>query len=167
MDDKETTAYHEAGHCVAGYLKEPIEHIEFSTIIPDIDPETKKPRLGLTCWKSNSEDDNKALFKASYPGDIAERMLKGDTEITRENAITTKVIKRGPVEEIKLNETGSDFQYSPHGATHAEIYEKVRQLLDEQWPAVDAVAGALLEAKCLEGSEIEQIIDTKKKEPKK
>ena len=146
------TAYHEAGHCVAGYLIQPGGTIKCSTIIPFTRDGTSF--LGITCWEGNSLTDDKAVSKL-YGGNTAERIFKGDDPITLRTVATynpeTQEITTDPEVFFANN-------YDPT-KPYEKIYEETRDFLIDNWGAVEAVAKALLKAKNLEGAEIVKIIE--------
>jgi hypothetical protein len=152
MAEKES-AYHEAGHAAIGYLHygERIGYIVLRRFIED-----GLRKSGRVHWAE------KKLFAIECPGirvagDIAVRI--GEIEITLETAgIETQTATHWSISFP--GETGQ-FWRDPkiRYETKTAIYEKTVRLLRKQWPAVEALAKALLKEKTLQGPEAEEILD--------
>ena len=80
MGEKET-AFHEAGHCLVGYCR--YQNIEYVTIKPKVRDGSERP--GHCRWLDTDVLPVRLACR-NIAGDIAERILKGETDIHLYNA---------------------------------------------------------------------------------
>lgn len=172
--ERELTAFHEAGHVIAGYFSDP-EGYKLNRV--EITPRTES--LGLTCGDT---DENKlSYFKKDYENTVihflggmaAEKLKFNDhtsgvkADIASATAIVANMIRiygmgssLGPM--VPLVDV-TDSAYIRELADK-EIREKLDNLLTETYKIVsdhilylDALAAALIEKEVVLGNEIEEI----------
>ncbi len=187
VDERRTTAYHEAGHALVAKLSPGTDPVHKVTIIP------RGMALGLT---QQVPIDDRHTYSRSFllsnlaimfGGRAAEELVLGQVttgagnDIVRASELTRKMVcewgmsdRLGPVafgrqeEEIFL---GRDFarrvEYSESTAVEidqevrrlvTEAFERARSLLRKNLEALHKIAEALLEREVLDGPEIDEII---------
>jgi cell division protease FtsH len=167
-----TVAVHEAGHALAGVLCAPEDPLHKVTIQP------RGQAMGVAFF---SPDDDRHLYRRSYlegqilkglGGRAAEELVFGDGAITsgaqhdlvQVNGIARKMIcQLGMGVETGLlvhdGEAGSlsaDAHARMDREVHAlldRLYRRVREVMAANLPALNALAGALLERETLDGEE--------------
>jgi cell division protease FtsH len=187
VDERRTTAYHEAGHALVAKLSPGTDPVHKVTIIP------RGMALGLT--QQVPIDDRHTYSRPfllsnlaiMFGGRAAEELVLGQVttgagnDIVRASELTRKMVcewgmsdRLGPVafgrqeEEIFL---GRDFarrvEYSESTALEidqevrrivTEAFERARLLLRKNLEALHKIAEALLEREVLDGPEIDEII---------
>ena len=187
VDERRTTAYHEAGHALVAKLSPGTDPVHKVTIIP------RGMALGLT--QQVPIDDRHTYSRPfllsnlaiMFGGRAAEELVLGQVttgagnDIVRASELTRKMVcewgmsdRLGPVafgrqdEEIFL---GRDFarrvEYSESTAVEidqevrriiTEAFERARSLLRKNLEALHKIAEALLEREVLDGAEIDEII---------
>ena len=132
MGERET-AYHEAGHCLVGYCR--YQHIDHVTILPEM--RDGKKNFGHTCWSCNWPGKIRASCR-DVGGDIAERILGGETEINLDTTGTETRTETHCFRSFPGCEETGRFWYDPEirYETKKAIYEKVVILLQKHWEAV-------------------------------
>ncbi len=144
LEELECAAYHEAGHAVvAHFLK-----LELLTVsIEAYTTEDGVARRGhCACSPSRSDEDN-AMVHAS--GAIAVYLHRGITE---------------PIDEDTLKVIGiaySKFGDEPKavGTFINTMNERAKSVLESRWPAVQALADALLQHGTIDGKQASELID--------
>ncbi|MEO0447453.1 MAG: ATP-dependent zinc metalloprotease FtsH [Verrucomicrobiota bacterium] len=185
--EKETTAYHEAGHAILVELLEHTEPLHKVTIIP------RGPSLGATMWLPEEDKYNMRKYEVldnlvvAMGGRVAEEIQFGDVTSGASGDIrmATSSARRmvcewGMSEELGMidygdhhenvflaRDLGSGRNYSEATAQKIdsevkrlidEAYDKAKNVLLERRPALDAIAGALLEYETLDGDHIRDIM---------
>ena len=134
MGDKET-AYHQAGHCLIGYLKG--QAFNWVTIV------STDEYFGKVDWTVNAGSEI-GIAKV-FGGGIAEAILRRDPTIVC--ARSREIL--GRTEYERAHNMDGDWP---------AIFDCVLKTLRKHWDAVEALATALLERKRLEGPEAESIL---------
>ena len=182
MTEKERimTAYHEAGHVVAGYFSNPDYELKRVEISP------RSASLGLT---QEDVDENKYSYFTKdfeneiitcYGGYAAEELKYGDhtsgvlTDLSMANTTATNMIKvYGMGESLGPMVCIPDITDSVYIQSLAEaeimellkkLMERTKALIKEHEKSLDALAKALLEKEVVNGDEIKAIFDEAEKE---
>ena len=185
--EKETTAYHEAGHALLLVLLEHTDPLHKVTIIP------RGPSLGLTMWLpvgdryTNRRKELLDGLVVGMGGRVAEEIVFGDVTNgasgdirTATNIARRMVCEWGMSEKLGMIEYGEHEEHvflgrdisRPRGyseATAQEIDREVKMLIDQAYAKatelltthrdkLDAIAEALLEFETLDGTHIDDII---------
>ncbi|MBD3297525.1 MAG: cell division protein FtsH, partial [candidate division Zixibacteria bacterium] len=185
--EKETTAYHEAGHALVGKLIPGADPVHKVTIVP------RGMALGVTHFltidekHTHSKDYLEARLVYTMGGRVAEKLVFGrlttgaGNDIERATALARKMVcewgmseKLGPMtfgkkqEEIFLGrEISQHRDYSERTAQMiddevkriiAESEEKALQLVSENEDKLHRLAKTLLEREILSGEEIDAIL---------
>ena len=187
-DDKEKTAYHEAGHAILLCLLENTDPLHKVTIIP------RGPSLGSTMWLP--EGDKFTSHKSelldqlvvTMGGRVAEEVVFGDVatgaagDIKQATGIARKMVcEWGMSEELGMVGYGDNHEHvfvardmsSSRGyseATAQKIDSEVKRLIDESYvratdlivanrEKLNVIAEALLEFETLDGSHIDEIME--------
>lgn len=151
--EEEATAYHEAGHAVVGALRgrAPI----FVTIIPD----------GGVSGKNEFPKDWRPEFKTHF-GDTLEKRAYIETRILTAVAGTVAHDLRSPkrdhdagdaFDELSARaiiEDNAGWVDECRDAYFQRLKETTRDLLQANWPWLEAVARALIESKTISGATI-------------
>ena len=187
-EEKENTAYHEAGHALLGMLVEHADPVHKVTIIP------RGPALGVTMYLP---EDDKHSFKKNYcldwlvlvmGGRVAEELVfqdvtngaSGDIRMAT-NMARKMVCNWGMSDELGMVEYGEGQEQvflardisSPRNYSEAtaqkidaevkrlidEAYAKARKLIAENRDKLEAIAQALLEYETIDGSHMKEIMD--------
>lgn len=188
MSEKERkyTAYHEAGHVVAGYFSDPEYKLSKVEIV------NRSSSLGLTI--AESDEEKLSYFKEdlinniilSYGGMAAEKLTFGSTtsgvsqDLAQATTLAIAMVKfYGMSEEfgpISLIDIDDDEEASVLDSTlHDEadnivkrmlinLYHKTELILTEHKAELNAIAEKLLEKETLYVEEIKSILDSFKKE---
>lgn len=185
--EKEVTAFHEAGHAVVAAFTPNSDPLHKVTIIP------RGRALGLTMQLPNEDKHNfakqfvEARIAILMGGRVAEELTQKDittgaggdieqaTDLAHRMVCEWGMSSLGPLSFGSKEEPvflGRDFaqrtDYSDETAREIDRqvqsivqngYERARTILTEQRPALDAVAHSLLENESLEGDEIYRIIE--------
>ncbi len=174
----QTVAYHEAGHALAGVLCCPDDGLHKVTIQP------RGQAMGVAFF---SPEDDRNLYRRSYlegmiikglAGRAAEEIVFGPEAITsgaQSDLVQVNNIARKMVYQLGMGEqTGlliHDGQMgSLSAAAHAQMdkevgqllermYERARQVLELNRPALEALASALLERETLDGPEAVHLME--------
>lgn len=181
-DDRERTAYHEAGHALLGMLEPGADPVRKISIIP------RGRALGVTFQSpesdrySYSRDYLRGRIIGALGGRVAEELVFNERTTGAENDLVqaTRIARNmvgrwgmsekvGPVAILKEEEAQTPFaanELSEH--THRLIDEEVRRIIEECEEAareslqkhrdkLDALASALLESETLEEDEAYRI----------
>jgi cell division protease FtsH len=188
-DEKELTAYHEAGHALLGMLVKDTDPVHKVSIIP------RGPALGVTMYLP---EEDKHSYKKQYlldrlilimGGRVAEELVFGDVtngaagDIRQASEIARKMVcnwgmsdalgmieyGEGQSEVFLARDISSQRNYSE--ATQQLIdnevrkltdkaYEEATRLITENRDKLEVIAQGLLEYETLDGSHIQEIMDT-------
>jgi hypothetical protein len=157
--DEEATAYHEAGHAVVGAVRgrAPI----FVTIIPD----------GGAAGKNEFPEDWRPEFKG-HLGGSPEKRTYIETRILIEVAGTVAHDLRFPERgrdagdaydeqcAREIIEDNAGWADSDRDNYFRQLQESARDLLQTDWPWVEAVARALIERKTISTAEVMELRPT-------
>ncbi len=188
--EKESTAYHEAGHAIVGYLSEEHDPIHKVTIIP------RGRALGLTWFLPEgdriSESKRKLLgdIATAYGGRIAEYMMygadgvstgayadiKNATQLARSMVVNYGLSdKLGPLDYDSRDSDGIGARhFSAHTAKLIDeevklitdgCYERAEKLLDENKDILEAMKVALMEYETLDSEQVDDLMARKKVRP--
>jgi len=197
MDEAErwSTAYHETGHAVLGYLLPGSHKPSKVTIIP------RGRSLGATMYSPDKDIYNMgkkqllAQITMSFGGRIAEEMFTGEINTGATNDIqqATRIAQRmvcewgmseklGPIkykeqdEDVFLGrEMANQYVHSPSTAEAidqevrrivAECYKDAERVLETKREEIERVAKALMEYETISGEELATLITTGKLEKK-
>ncbi len=187
-DEKELTAYHEAGHALLGMLVKNTDPVHKVTIIP------RGPALGVTMYLP---EEDKYSYKKNYlldrlilimGGRVAEELVFGDVtngatgDIRQASDIARKMVCNwGMSDELGMVEYGEGQEHlflakeisSPRNYSEAtaqkiddevkkltdEAYAEATRLIEENRDKLEAIAQGLLEYETLDGSHIEEIME--------
>ncbi len=187
-DEKELTAYHEAGHALLGMLVKDTDPVHKVTIIP------RGPALGVTMYLPV---EDKHSYRKQYlmdrlilimGGRVAEELVFGDVtngasgDIQQASNIARKMVCNwGMSEELGMVEYGegqeqvflardisSPRNYSEATAQKIDIevqkltdgaYEEATRLLKANRDKLEAIAQGLLEYETLDGAHIQEIME--------
>ena len=188
--EKETTAYHESGHAIAGGLLEYGDPIHKVTIIP------RGMALGIT-WSlpeddrhSQTKEELLAMITRMLGGRLAEEIKFKDVTTGASNDFekATELARRmvtqygmsdslGPIQYGRGNhqvflgrDLGEERNYSEEIASKidAEVrriietcYERGRQLLTQNWDKVERMVASLLDYETVEADEVRAILEGK------
>lgn len=187
-DEKELTAYHEAGHALLGMLVKDTDPVHKVSIIP------RGPALGVTMYLP---EEDKHSYKKQYlldrlilimGGRVAEELVFGDVtngaagDIRQASEIARKMVcnwgmsdalgmieyGEGQSEVFLARDISSQRNYSE--ATQQlidkevkkltdEAYEEATRLITENRDKLEVIAQGLLEYETLDGSHIQEIMD--------
>jgi len=186
--EKETTAYHEAGHAILLELLEHTEPLHKVTIIP------RGPSLGSTMWLPEEDKYNMrkneilSSLIVTMGGRVAEEIVFGDVtsgasgDIKQATDLVRKMICQwGMSEELGMVEygdhnehvflardVGSSRSYSEDTAQKIDrevkrlidnAYNKAKDTLMERRTDLDLIAKALLDFETLDGQHIRDILE--------
>ncbi len=187
--EKETTAYHEAGHAILLELLEHTEPLHKVTIIP------RGPSLGSTMWLPEEDKYNLRKLEVldnlvvAMGGRVAEELVFGDVTSGASgdirmatNQARKMVCEWGMSDELGMVEYGEHHEHLFLGrdvgsgrnyseATAQMIDQEVKSIIDTSYQKathlitthrdkLDAIAQALLEYETLEGHHIREIMET-------
>lgn len=190
--EKESTAYHEAGHAIVGYLSEEHDPVHKVTIIP------RGRALGVTFFLPEadkiSESRRKLLgdIATAYGGRIAEEMLYGvdgvSTGAYQDIKMATQ-IARAMVVNYGLSDTLGPLDYDAKdqdgiNARHIssatakliddeikkltdQCYARAYEILEKNRHILEAMKDALMEFETLDSDQIDDIMAGKKPRPPK
>ena len=182
MTEKEriATAYHEAGHVVAGFYSDP------NYVLKRVEISPRSGSLGLT--QQDVDESKHSYFKKDYENEIitclgglaAEEFKYGShtsgvvTDLSMATAHAANMVKAygmgkalGPMVVIP------DVTDSPARKAHAEeeiktivseLLEKTRDIIQKHQKSLKALANALLEREVVNGEEIKEIFEKAEKE---
>ncbi|MCS6856732.1 MAG: ATP-dependent zinc metalloprotease FtsH [Sandaracinaceae bacterium] len=194
--ERRTTAYHEAGHALVGWLLPHHDPIHKVTIIP------RGPALGLTYVLpkedvlGRTKEQLEAMIAMALGGRVAEEIKFGEktsgaaNDLQRAAQIARAMITQlgmsdrfGPVvfsdREEDLFGMGPSFRHREYSEqTAREIdeevrrivhvqYERAKQLILENIDKLEAIALALLERETLDAEELRAIMDGRELPPRK
>ncbi len=186
--EKETTAYHEAGHALPLELLEHTEPLHKVTIIP------RGPSLGSTMWLPNEDKYNMRKNElldslvVAMGGRVAEEVVFGDVTSGARGDIqmATNIARRmvcewGMSEKLGMVEYGEndDYVFLGKGLSHSrnyseataqEIDREVRRLCDEAYQRakeiilahredLELIAKALIKYETLSGTQIRELME--------
>ncbi|KZZ49006.1 MAG: ATP-dependent zinc metalloprotease FtsH [Saccharospirillaceae bacterium] len=190
--EKESTAYHEAGHAIVGYLSEEHDPVHKVTIIP------RGRALGVTFFLPEadkiSESRRKLLgdIATAYGGRIAEELLYGTDGVStgayQDIKMATQIARAmvvnyglsdalGPLDYDAKDQDGINARHIS-GATAKLIDDEVRkitdqcyarayEILEENRDILEAMKDALMEYETLDSLQIDDIMARKPpREPK-
>lgn len=173
--ERESTAYHEAGHAVVLYMLHPTEDVFKISIIP------RKDTLGVTYPQPKEElfsyDRNKLLadIKVDIAGYVAEKMRFGVTSTgVAQDFKNAMRIAHFMVWSLGMSDAGflGDYTTIPESQLSENLKEKLNQetskifqlclkdvetLLTKEKPILDRIVKELLEKEELEYDEVEAI----------
>ncbi len=190
--EKESTAYHEAGHAIVGYLSEEHDPIHKVTIIP------RGRALGVTQFLPEadkiSESKRKILgdIATAYGGRIAEFMKYGadgvSTGASQDIKMATHFARAmvvnyglsdalGPLDYDSRDSDGIGSRHiSPHTAKLIdeevksitdECYDRAEKLLDENADILESMKEALMEFETIDSEQVEDLMQRRKMRPPK
>lgn len=139
VTQRESTAYHEAGHAVVAYRLGLV--VDSTTIRPDPAKETLGVSLSEGPWMNGSTDDDQ--ITVLYAGLAAERLVEPGAQV----------------------EDGAFGDYEQAAVLHglesrpAHLEERAATVVAEHRAAIEAVAQALLEHETLPGDEAAVVVD--------
>ncbi len=185
--DKESTAYHEAGHAIVGYLSEEHDPIHKVTIIP------RGRALGITFFLpegdsiSNSRRKLLGNIATAYGGRIAEEMFYGvdgvstgaysdiqmATSTARAMVVNYGLSERlGPLDyDARDQDSLGSRQVSSHTSRLIDeevklitdqCYAKAEGLLADNKDILESMKDALLEYETLDNDQIEDLMERRK-----
>lgn len=175
-EEKKSTAYHEAGHALAGYHTSGSDPIHKVTILP------RGPALGVTYFLPEKDDisykRNRCLANlvVSVGGRIAEEIVYGHEYVgagaagdiqSLSKMARNMVMRFGMSDRIGMIDCSDLRLISPE--THRQIDEEVRRLADEAYEQcrqlilthldeLHRITDALMEYETLTGEEVDKII---------
>lgn len=187
-EEKELTAWHEAGHAILGYLIPGHDPVHKVTIIP------RGRALGVTMYLP--EEDRHSYTRAwlegkivsAYGGRIAEEMLRGRDGVTSGASQDIKVAseiarsmvtkwgfseKMGPLlyepsdEQMSMGAAGTSFHFS--GDTMNELEDEVRAIIDRCYKRaetllsdnkhlLEGMVDALIKYETIDAGQIDEIM---------
>lgn len=190
--EKESTAYHEAGHAIVGYLSPEHDPIHKVTIIP------RGRALGVTHFLPEgdriSESKRKMMgdIACAYGGRIAEEMLygadgvstgaygdiRGATAIARAMVVNYGLSDSlGPLDYDARDSDGiGSKKISSHTARLIDeevksitdaCYKRAEELLEENRDILEAMKDALMEYETLDSEQVADLMERKKMRPPK
>ena len=190
--DKESTAYHEAGHAIVGYLSAEHDPIHKVTIIP------RGRALGITFFlpegDSISSSKRKLLgnIATAYGGRIAEEMKYGAdgvstgaySDIQMATSIARAMVvsyglseKLGPLDyDARDQDSLGSKQISGHTARLIDeevkgitdqCYAAATRILDENKDILEAMKNALIEYETLDSEQVDDLMARRKLRPPK
>ncbi len=190
--EKESTAYHEAGHAIVGYLCEEHDPIHKVTIIP------RGRALGVTQFlpeaDKTSESKRKLLgdIATFYGGRIAEAMKYGDDGVSTGAYQDIKVatqVSRAMVVNYGLSDALGPLDYdsrdsdgiaSRHISQHtaqlidqeiksitSECYQRAEKLLSDNDDILESMKEALMEFETIDSEQVEDLMARRKVRPPK
>jgi ATP-dependent Zn protease len=146
------TAFHEAGHCVAAVILGLHLASIAASVIPDGDD------LGNTfVWPPQSKDKEEALKFATYllSGTIAERVLAGEEK---------KAVPAAHGDIKMAEETLKVFGDSEENLrARRQSVESAKQIVRDNWPAVEAVASVLIQLGSLSSKHVKSLVRKSKR----
>jgi ATP-dependent Zn protease len=137
MNDEKSTAYHEAGHALVAY------RLDFygGTITILSDGYLAGSSISESEWADGSRDIEQIIVY--YAGFASESKYNKDAD--------------------KLGSSGDDERAAGllkfHKETESSLRIKAKELIDKNWPIIEAIAEKLFEYKTLDGDEWSIIID--------
>ncbi len=172
---KKTTAYHEAGHALAGYLLgENHQQLYKVTITP------RGPSLGHTSFEPSADQYSvnlqqlEAMIAIQLAGRIAEELVFGEQNITTgaesdlqhaTDLAYNMVTRWGYSKRVGLIYNGNDNKIIPQKIIEQEIqtiiqksYLQTKELLTKNRNKLDKLAAALLEYETLDSKQITQLL---------
>ncbi len=190
--EKESTAYHEAGHAIVGYLCEEHDPIHKVTIIP------RGRALGVTQFLPEadkiSESKRKLLgdIATFYGGRIAEAMKYGDDGVSTGAYQDIKVatqVSRAMVVNYGLSDALGPLDYdsrdsdglaSRHISQHtaqlidqevraitSECYKRAEKLLSDNADILESMKEALMEFETIDSEQVDDLMARRKVRPPK
>ena len=193
-EDKQCTAWHEAGHALVNVLLEHTHPLHKVTIIP------RGQALGSTMSLPKDDVLNRRrkemldMVAVMMAGRIAEEMVSGDIstgaagDIQQATSMVRSMVTQwGMSDRLGMVSYGSDDEYVFLGreiASHRpysertaedidgevkriidEAYEVARSLIDANRDKLEMIANSLLEYETLDGNQVEEIVRTGKLTP--
>jgi ATP-dependent Zn protease len=154
---EEATAYHEAGHAVAHYLLRRAGRLREVTIIPDAQRGTlgRAPRstapsdLDDRPWSDLVKVRLQHEAMVLLAGGIAERRFAGQADHVGTRSDYARA---------------ADFALTISGSEHAAdvlldwLGTVTEDLVADRWPAIEAVAAALLERRTLSAKDVDELV---------
>lgn len=163
-DDDRYTAYHEAAHAVMAYFAGR-QRWGTITIVEDDDG-----RVGFCDWPDEPLRVEDSL-RVTIAGAVAESRLSGTFDVDRfvaELGLLGPLWNYGdevPSDDVKLLRVlrhpgvlETWFPGRPEDEAVRALWQTTAAYLDDSWPAVEAVAAALLDRKTISGDEARSII---------
>ncbi len=187
-EEKEKTAYHEAGHALLGMLVDHSDPVHKVTIIP------RGPSLGATYYLP--EDDKNTLYKKwcisrlilTMGGRVAEQLVFDDYangaagDIQQATSLARQMVcKWGMSDELGMVEYGEGQEQvflardisSPRNYSEAtaqkidaevkrfidEAYDEATRLISENMTTLKVIADALIEYETIDGSHMAEIME--------
>ena len=174
--EREFTAYHEAGHVIAGYFSNPEEYV-----LKRVEISPRQESLGLTC--TDEDEDKLTKFQKDYEHDVihcfggmcAEEIIFGShtsgvvSDLAQATATVANMVRAyGMGTSISPMVIIPDVTASPHAcalvedeiiATLRKLYKETKMVIAKNLPYLHALAKALLEKETLLGSEVKEIFE--------
>ncbi len=182
--EKESTAYHEAGHAIVGYLSEEHDPVHKVTIIP------RGRALGVTFFLPEADRISESRRKimgdiaTAYGGRIAEEMLYGKDGVSTGASQDIKMathFARAMVVNYGLSDTLGPLDYDSRdsdgiGSRHVsdetsrlidqeikritdECYVKAEEILDENRDILEAMKDALMEYETIDADQVKDLMN--------
>lgn len=172
---RKTTAYHEAGHALVGYMLKPDHNPIYKvTITP------RGPSLGHTSFEPSDEEYSlslsqiEAMIATQLAGRIAEEIIFGEQNITTgaendlkqaTNLAHSMVTRWGYSKRVGLIHHGKSTDFIPKDVIEQEVqaiiarnYARAKQILIQNQTKLDALAKALLERETLDAKEVKAVL---------
>ncbi len=185
--EKESTAYHEAGHAIVGYLSEEHDPVHKVTIIP------RGRALGVTFFLPEADRISESRRKimgdiaTAYGGRIAEEMLYGKEGVSTGASQDIKMatyFARAMVVNYGLSDTLGPLDYDSRdsdgiGSRHVsdetsrlidkeikriteECYARAETLLDENRDILETMKEALMEYETIDANQVKDLMNRQK-----
>ncbi len=185
--EKESTAYHEAGHAIVGYLSEEHDPVHKVTIIP------RGRALGVTFFLPEADRISESRRKimgdiaTAYGGRIAEEMLYGKEGVSTGASQDIKMatyFARAMVVNYGLSDTLGPLDYDSRdsdgiGSRHVsdetsrlidkeikriteECYARAETLLDENRDILETMKEALMEYETIDANQVKDLMQRQK-----
>ena len=182
--EKESTAYHEAGHAIVGYLSEEHDPVHKVTIIP------RGRALGVTFFLPEADSISSSRRKilgdiaTLYGGRIAEEMLYGKDGVSTGASQDIKVatyFARGMVVNYGLSDALGPLDYDSRdsdgiGSRHVsdetarlidqeikritdECYVKAEKILEENRDILESMKDALMEYETIDSEQVKDLMN--------
>ena len=182
--EKESTAYHEAGHAIVGYLSEEHDPVHKVTIIP------RGRALGVTFFLPEADRISESRRKimgdiaTAYGGRIAEEMLYGKEGVSTGASQDIKMathFARAMVVNYGLSETLGPLDYDSRdsdgiGSRHVsnetsrlidqeikriteECYARAEKILDENRDILESMKAALMEYETIDSEQVKDLMN--------
>ena len=158
---KESTAYHEAGHAIVGYLVPEHDPVHKVTIIP------RGRALGVTFFLpegdqiSISQKQLESKLSTLYAGRLAEDLIYGEENISTGASNDIKVatnIARNMVTQWGFSDTAHAIDEEVRAIVNRN-YARARQILTDNMDILHAMKDALVKYETIEEEQIKQLMN--------